>query len=277
MAMARWVTPRYFETMRIPLLEGRDVSEADVPGSPKVVVVSEAVARQFFPDQDPIGRLVKIGWSDDTYQIIGVVADARLNRVNTGPDPAMYMASTQVGATQLRLAVRTSVDPALLVGPIQNLLRNKDPNVVFAQPAAMSSIIDDALGDFRIVILSLSLFSGVALVLTATGLYGVLAFHVSQRTNEIGIRLALGASNSTLLGMILKRGLILVGAGLLLGMVGAYSGSLLIRQLLFETQPLDPATYVSAVGFLALVALAACFLPAWRATRISLVDVLRSE
>jgi putative ABC transport system permease protein len=189
----------------------------------------------------------------------------------------MYMASAQAGATQMRLAVRTSVDPDLLVGPIQSLIQQKDPNALFVQPAAMTSIIDDALGDFRIVILSLSLFSGVALVLTATGLYGVLAYHVSQRTNEIGIRLAMGASSSSLLGMILKRGLILVGAGLLLGMAGAYSGSLLIRQLLFETQPLDPATYVSAVGFLALVALAACLFPAWRATRISLVDVLRSE
>jgi ABC-type antimicrobial peptide transport system permease subunit len=137
--------------------------------------------------------------------------------------------------------------------------------------------VDDALGDFRIVILSLSIFSGVALVLTAIGLYGVLAYHVSQRMNELGIRLAMGASNTTLLGMILKRGLSLVGIGLLAGVVGAYFGSLLIRGLLFETEPLDPAAYVGAVLFLGIVALLACFLPAWRATRINLVDVLRME
>ena len=148
---------------------------------------------------------------------------------------------------------------------------------VLVNPATMSSIVNDALGDFRIVIFALSLFAGVALALTAIGLYGVLAYHVSQRSNEIGIRLAMGASNTTLLGMFLKRGLMLVGMGLALGLVGAYSGSRVIQQLLFETKPLDATAYLGAVGFLGLVALAACFIPAWRATRVSLVDVLRSE
>jgi putative ABC transport system permease protein len=149
--------------------------------------------------------------------------------------------------------------------------------VLFDEPATMSSVIENSMGDFRIVILSLGLFSLVALALTAIGLYGVLAYHVSQRTNEIGIRLAMGASNATLLQSILKKGLILVGIGLALGVVGAFSGSLLIRQLLFETKPLDATAYTGAVGFLGLVSLAACFLPAWRATRVNLVDVLRSE
>jgi putative ABC transport system permease protein len=277
MGMARWTVPGYFETMRIPLLQGRDISETDDLDSPKVVVISEAVVRNLFPDRDPIGRLVKIGWSDEPYHVIGVVADARLNRLQNDPDPALYMASDQVGPASARIAVRTAGDPTLLVGPIQKLLRQKDPNAVLTNPAPMTSIVDDALGDFRIVILSLSIFSGVALALTAIGLYGVLAYHVSQRTNEIGIRLAMGASNANLLGMILKKGLILVGIGLVLGVAGAYSGSLLIRQMLFETQPLDATAYAGAVGFLGLVALAACFLPAWRATRVNLVDVLRSE
>lgn len=275
--MARWIPPGYFETMKIPFLRGRDVSETDVPGSPRVVVISEAVVRDLFPDDEPIGRMVKIGWSDDPYQVIGVVADARLNRLQNDPDPALYMSVAQLGATNLRVAVRTSNDPTLLVGPIENLLRQKDTNAVFANPATMSSVVQDALGDFRIVIFSLSLFAGVALVLTAIGLYGVLAYHVSQRTNEIGIRLAVGASNRTLLGMFLKRGLVLVGIGMLFGLVGAYSGSLIIEQLLFEIKPLDAVAYLGAVGFLGLVALAACFIPAWRATRVSLVDVLRSE
>lgn len=275
--MARWIPPGYFETMKIPLLQGRDLSETDVPGSPRVVVLSEAVVRNLFPDGKPIGQLVKIGWSDDPYQVIGVVADARLNRLRNEPSAALYMASAQEGATGLQIAVRTSGDPTLLIGTIQNLVQTKDPNVLFANPATMNSILDDALGDFRIVIFSLGLFSIVALVLTAIGLYGVIAYHVSQRTNELGIRLAMGASNATVLGMILKKGMVLVGIGLVLGTVGAYSGSLFIRQLLFETQPLDATAYVGAVGFLGLVALAACFLPAWRATRVNLVDVLRSD
>jgi putative ABC transport system permease protein len=242
------------------------------------VAISESVAQNLFPQSDPIGRQVKIGWSDEPYQVIGMVADARLNRLQDDPETALYMASAQQEEmTELRVAVRSSGDPALLVGPIQNLVEQKGPNVLFAEPATMSSIIDDSMGDFRIVILSLGLFSLVALALTAIGLYGVLAYHVSQRTNEIGIRLAMGASNATLLGSILKKGLILVGIGLAMGVVGAYSGSLLIRQLLFETQPLDTTAYVSAVVFLGLVSLVACFLPAWRATQVNLVDVLRAE
>jgi putative ABC transport system permease protein len=275
--MARWVPPGYFETMRIPLLEGRDISKTDVKGAPQVVVLSEAVVEDLFPNREPIGQLVKIGWSDDPYQVIGVVSDARLNRLERGPDPALYMSAAQLGFTTMRVAVRTSIDPKLLIGPIENLLRQKDTNAVLVNPATMTSIVQDALGDFRIVIFSLSLFAIVALALTAIGLYGVLAYHVSQRTNEIGIRLAMGASNTTLLGMFLKRGLILIGIGLALGLVGAYSGSLVIQTLLFETKPLDATTYLGAVGFLGLVALAACFLPAWRATRVSLVEVLRSE
>ena len=123
----------------------------------------------------------------------------------------------------------------------------------------------------------MGIFSAVALVLAAIGLYGVLAYHVSQRVNEIGIRLAMGASNITLIGMILRRGLALVGIGLLLGVLGAFWASSLIQQLLYETQPLEPTTYAGAVSLLGLVALVACFLPAWRAARTSPVDVLRRQ
>jgi predicted permease len=276
-AMARWVSPGYFETMGIPLLSGRDISATDVPGSPYVAVISEGVARALFDDAEPIGRMVRIGWSDRSFEVIGVVADARVNTLRGAPDAAAYMASAQLGPTRLQVAVRTSGDPLLLVGPIEDLLRRKDSNVLLARPATMASVVDDGLADFRIVILSLSLFAGLALVLTAIGLYGVLAYHVGQRMNEMGIRLAMGASNADLLGMILRKGLVLVGVGLLLGMAGAYPGTLLVRQLLFETQPLDPATYAGAAGFLVLVAVLACLLPAWRATQVNLVDVLKRE
>jgi len=276
-AMARWVAPKYFETMRIPLLEGRDILETDVPDGPQVVVLSEMLVRVLFPDQDPLGRMVKIGWSDVPYEVVGVVGDARLNTLAGGLARAMYMSSAQAGFTAMQIAVRSSGDPNLLTAPIHRILRAKDPNIVFAAPATMASIIGSGLSDFRIVMMSVGLFSGIALALTAIGLYGVLAYHVSQRTNEIGIRLAVGASQATLLGMILRRGLALVGVGLALGVGAAFPVTLLIRQLLFETEPLDPATYVGSVFFLALVAGAASLLPAWRASRLNLVDVLRSE
>jgi putative ABC transport system permease protein len=138
-------------------------------------------------------------------------------------------------------------------------------------------VVDEALGDFRIVILSLGLFAGVALLLAAIGLYGVLAYHVQQRTGEIAVRLALGAPPGTILGIVLKRGLALVGGGLVLGLIGAWSATRVLGRLLFETRPLDPTTYAIASVFLLAVTLLACALPAWRASRVSLVGALRNE
>ncbi len=276
-AMARWVTPGYFETMGIPLLSGRDISTTDISGNPRIMVVSENVAQTLFQGQEAIGRAVILGRNSPPYEVIGVVGNARLNTLRGELAPAMYMSSAQMKATQMQLAARIAGDPTLLIGPIHRTVRHKDANVLFAEATSMTSILDGLSGDFRIVILSLSLFAGVALLLTAIGLYGALAYQVSQRTHEMGIRLAVGASRIDMLGMILKRGMTLVGAGLLLGLVGAYSGTLLIQHLLFETQPLDPATYASASMFLVLVTLLACFLPAWRATQVNLVEVLRQE
>jgi putative ABC transport system permease protein len=275
-ALARWVSPGYFDTMRIPVLKGRDIAETDVTGAPLVLVVNETAARGLFPGLDPLGREVNVaGWR--VLQVVGVVGDARLNGLRDTPEPAIYMSAAQMKARRLSIVVRGSGDPTLLVAPIRRILQRKDPGVVLGQPATMVSIIDDVLADFRVVILSLGLFSGVALFLTAIGLYGVLAYHVSQRSNEIGIRLALGASKVSLLGLVARRGLGLVVAGLCLGMASAFPGSLLLRQLLFETQPLDAATYVRAAAFLGLVAMLACVTPAWRAAQVDPVEVLRRE
>ncbi|MGD2155166.1 MAG: ABC transporter permease [Gemmatimonadales bacterium] len=275
-AMARWVSPGYFETMGIPLVSGRDIAATDVPGSPYVIVLSEGVVRAIFGGADPIGRMVNVAdWR--TFEVVGVVRDARINTLRRAPDAAFYMSHAQMAQARAQVAVRTAGDPNTLVGPIDDLLRRKDPNVLFANASTMTSVLDDEVADFRIVILSLVLFAAVALALTAIGLYGVLAYHVSQRQGELGVRMAMGASNGDLLGMILGRGMLLAAFGLLLGVAGAYPGTLVLRQLLFQTPPLDPATYVVAVGFLGLVAALACLLPAWRATRVDLVEVLRRE
>jgi ABC-type antimicrobial peptide transport system permease subunit len=156
-------------------------------------------------------------------------------------------------------------------------LRRKNPNVLFARPLPMSAVVDEQLADFRSVILSLTLFAGVALVLAAIGLYGVLAYHVSQRKREFGVRRAMGASDGDLIGMILRRGLSLVALGLLAGLAVAYPGTWLVRGLLYETRPLDPLAYLGAVAFLGLEAVLACYLPARRATRVDVVEVLHIE
>jgi predicted permease len=276
-AMVRWISPDYFETLEIPLLLGRDISPTDAPGDPLVVVLSETAARAVFPDSDPLGRLVHVGGEEREYEVVGVAGDARINTLRGLPDAAAYMSSAQAGHVTLQLAVRTSGDPLRLLGPLEALIQRMDPNVLLARPASMESVLDGELAHFRIVILSLTLFAGLALVLTAIGLYGIIAYHVTQRTKEMGIRLAMGASNATLLGMILRRGLVLVAVGAALGVSAAYPGTLLIRGLLFETAPLDATAYGGAVGFLSLASALACFLPAWRATRLDVVEVLRME
>jgi putative ABC transport system permease protein len=275
-AMARWVPPGYFETLGIPFLAGRDIAAADGLGAPTVIVVSESVAERLFPGADPIGRRVNVGdWRE--FEIVGVVGDARINTMRRAPDAAMYMAAAQMAPARMQIAVRTAGDPALLVRPIEELLRRKDPNVLFARPQAMSAVVEEELADFRTVILSLTLFAGVALVLAAIGLYGVLAYHVSQRKSEFGIRLAMGASGHRLIAMIVRRGLALVAVGLAVGLAVAYPGTLALRGLLYETGTLDPAAYLGAVVFLGIVAAIACYLPARRATRVDVVDVLRME
>jgi predicted permease len=274
--MARWVQPGYFETMGIPLLKGRDIVGTDLPNAPRVVVISESIARVFFPGRDPIGKLLNI-WQVGTAEIVGIVGDARLNRVQTEPDWAIYMSHAQMDGTRMWLVTRTAGDPTSAVEPIRRILRRKDPNVLFAEPSTMTSRIDNTLADFRIVVLSLALFAGIALLLSAIGIYGVLAYHVSQRKNEIGIRMALGATQFDLLALVIRRGALLVTLGLLVGLAAAYPASQLIRQILFETVPLDPAAYGGSILILTAAALLACFLPAWRATRVSPIEALRVD
>lgn len=275
-AMARWVAPGYFETMRMPLVVGRDIAETDVPGSPFVVVVSRRVAETLFPGADPLGRPVTIGeWRD--CEVVGVVEDARLNDLRGEPDPAFYMSMAQMGDARLQIAVRTAGDPTLLVRPIEELLRRKDPNVLFAQPRTMSTVVDGELAGFRTILLSLVLFAVVAVVLAAMGIYGVLAYNVSQRRSELGLRLAIGASESGLVRMIMRQGMVLVALGLGIGLAVAYPGTLVMRHLVYETGLVDPAAYVGASVLLGLVAALACYLPARRASRANVLELLRAE
>ncbi len=277
MAMARWASPGYFETARIPLLAGRDLTARDRTGAFPVVVISEAVARALFPDDDPVGRMVGIGWYDDPLEVVGVVGDVHVNSIARGMEPAMYMASAQTGATWLNLMIRTDGAPAALIGPIRDRLGARDANALLIEPITMSAVVGGSLAGFRVIMLSLSGFAGVALLLAAVGLYGLLAYNVTRRTHEIGIRLAMGAARSDLIGMVLRRGLTLVGVGLLAGLAGAAPATLMLRRLLFQTEPLQPSIYAAAATALGLTAVLACLIPAWRATRVDVVEVLKRE
>jgi putative ABC transport system permease protein len=277
-AYARSVLPGYLETMRIPLLAGRDIQETDGPESPRVMVISESIAEHFYPGRNALGQkmVVDVGQQIE-LEVIGVAADARLSSLTGDPYATMYFSYRQLPGETMRIAVRTSGEPTALVGPMREVLRAKNRNIPLAEPASMVSVIEDTVTDHRVITFSLGLLATIALLLAAVGLYGVLAYYVSQRYHEIGVRMALGASGSRLMTPILSRGFALVGMGLVLGIAGSLAATRLLGGLLFETEPTDPATFVGVALSLGVVSLVACLLPAWRASRVHPVDALRAE
>jgi len=274
---ARWVSPGYFATMRIPLLRGRDITDSDIDGRQPVIILSQGAAAKLFPNQNPIGWRVHAGWSDKDYEVVGIAADARLSALGDAPSDAFYLSAAQVGATEMRLVVRTSGDPERMVGPLRRVLKRNDGSVMFSEPVTMDSILDKSLAGYRTIVLSASVFSGIALLLTVVGLYGVLAYYVSTRRNEISIRMALGATRGNVLGLVLGRGMGMVCLGLALGAAGVYPEMSLIRGMLSGAEALNVSTCVSAGIVLCGASMIACLLPAWRATRGGLLEALRSE
>jgi predicted permease len=274
---ARWVSPGYFKTMRIPLLRGRDIADSDIDGRQPVIVLSKGTADKLFPNQNPIGWMVHAGWSDKDYSVIGIAADAHLSALGDAPSDAFYLPAAQAGAQEMRIVVRTSGDPERMIVPLRRVLKRSDGSVLFSEPVTMDSILDQSLAGYRYIVLAASVFSGLALLLTAVGLYGVLAFYVSTRRNEIAIRMALGATRGNVLGMVLGRGMALVCLGLAIGAAGAYPEMTLIRGMVSGAETLNVMTCISAAAVLCGAAMLACFLPAWRAPRGGMLEALRSE
>ncbi len=274
----RYVLPGYFKTMGMPLLAGRDIARTDSEGSPRVMIVSESLAELFFPDQNPLGQKLQVDMGElVTHEIVGVIANARLRRITGQPFHAMYMSYYQVPRSGMSIAVRTQSDPAALTGSVREVLRAKDRNIPLAEPATMMSILDDSLSDYRIITSSLGLFSAIALLLALVGLYGVLAYYVSQRYHEIGVRMTLGATARQVANMILARGMGLVLLGLVAGVGASIWATKFLQQQLYGVESTDPTTLlVTALGF-GLVALLACLVPAWRATRVDPVTTLQAE
>lgn len=263
------------------LRQGRGILESDRDGAPAVAVLSESLARRLYPDRDPVGRSIilldEINRTEVPYEIVGVVQTVHLSSPRVSADPAMYLSVLQASPTRLWIAVRTAGNVAALAGPIRQIVRQKDPGAMATSVVPMDEIIDASFVDFRRVVHHLGLLAAIAMLLAAIGLYGALAYYVSQQKHEIGVRLALGATRAGILGLILQRGAWLVAVGLFLGVAGAYPGTILIRDLLFHTVPLDPTTYLGAVLVLGLVAAAACLVPALRATRFDPATILRGE
>jgi len=273
----------YFRTMGIPIVKGRDFEDRDQHGSTPVVIITEQFARQYFPGEDPVGKRIHPGIStwdneDSTMrEIIGVAGDIRNRALSTEPRPAYYMPQSQLPFTQLIAVVKSTNDPRALTSSLTREVRAMDPELPVFSVKTMEEYISSSVAAPRFNTTLLSIFAAVALVLTIIGLYGVMSYSVAQRTNEIGIRMALGAQTRDVLGLIVKDGMKLVLLGLVLGISGALVLTRLLSSLLFGVTTRDPATFVAIAALLSFVAILACYIPAWRATRVDPLEALRCE
>ena len=279
-SFVRTILPGYFETMGIPLLAGRSLDTTDTAEAPMVMVINQTMAESLFPDENPIGLEVVIDADDaTTFQVVGLGGDVRMGSLANDPRSAMYLSYYANRSARMGVALRTEGDPAALAPAVRATVHQLDPNIPVTEFDTMESIIanSNTVSSSRMVTSSLGLFAGVALLLATVGLYGVLAHYVSQRSHEIGVRLALGAQGTSVLKMILWRGLVLVGIGLVLGIAGAIGGVRFLEQQLYGVGRTDPLTFVSVSAFFVFVAVAACLLPAWRATRVDPIIALQAE
>ncbi len=278
-AAMRIVLPGYFEALRIPIVAGRDLAASDRDNAPRVLVINQVMARTLFPGENPLGKRVMVttGTGPIALEVVGVVGDARIYGVGLPAPMTMYATLSQFSRATLNLLVRTEMDPESLVGTVRQLVARRDRDVPVENLISLEGLIGDSVAPDRVIAITLALFSGLALLLASLGLYGVLAYSVTQRTHEIGVRMALGAGTRRVLIDVLARSALMVIPGLVLGLVGALAGARLVEGLLFGVPPTDPVALATATICLAVVALAASALPAWRAVRINPVQALRGE
>jgi putative ABC transport system permease protein len=279
LAENRKITPGYFETMGVRLLQGRDFTDNDAANQPRVCIINETIARAFFWGTDPIGHRLKIGGEGQpVLTIIGVAGGVRSYGLETRPRPQIYTPIQQSPDNQMSFVVRTAaIPPATLEGSVRAEMKALDPTLPLANFRAMESLVSNALVRPRFSTFLLGSFAATALLLTAVGLYGVVAYATTQRTREIGIRMALGATGANVLALVIRQGMLPALTGLGVGLAGALALTRLLSTQLYEVKATDPQTFFSVVAVLVLVALAACLLPAGRAAKVDPMEALRYE
>jgi predicted permease len=272
---ANVVSDRYLETMGIALLRGRQFSPSDTPTSPSVAIISRSLAQRLWPGEDAIGKTIIA--TSGRFEVIGIVPDTvYVSAVERNPPPFLLVRLLQSYESGVTLHVRASGDPMALVPAVRQAVREEDPHLVLARPRRLSDEFDRSLSDQRMMATMVAIFAGIAMLLAAVGLYGVLAHLAAQRAPEIGIRLALGARRASIVSLVVGDGMRLVAIGLTLGLAAALAGARLVRSQLFGISATDPLTFAAVCVALALVGLAACAVPASRATRVDPAVVLRN-
>jgi putative ABC transport system permease protein len=271
------ITPGIFNTLKIPLKSGRDFNDSDGGEAPFTAIVNESLARKSFPGQNPIGHTIFCGFDGLTpMRIVGVVGDVRQFGPARPPWPEIYMPYEQHPRGSFELLARTAGDPFAVAESLRRLVQERNPNVPVKFSTMEQNLAENvAAPRFRTMLLGI--FAGLAVLLAMAGIYGVMAYVVGQRRNEIGLRMALGASQGNVLGLVLRQGLIYVVAGVAVGLAGAVAATRLLTSMLFEVKPTDPATYGAVAALLAVVALAASYIPARRAAKVDPLTALRQD
>jgi len=288
----RSVYGRYFTALRIRLIQGRLLDDHDRANTTFSVLVNQTLARKYWPNQNPIGKMILLsppenlippelipkGYQVQTFTVVGVVGDAHYGGLGQAPEPVVYGSILQHDAsTNPSFTVRTDRDPVSLVSSIRGILAQIDKDLPLADVASMEEMMSESVAQPRLETVLFAIFGGLAMLLAAVGIYGVMSYSVSQRTAEIGVRLALGADRGNVLALICKQGLRLAAIGLSGGVLLALGVTRLMATLLFGVSPTDPLTFVTIVILLALVALLACYVPARRATKVDPMVALRYE
>jgi putative ABC transport system permease protein len=274
----RAISPDYFQTLGIPLLRGRTFTSRDAEKAPMVAVVDEAFVRRHFPTEDPLGRGLDIGnGTDGFYEIVGVVGNVHHGGLDENPNPTMYVPFKQDVFSSMWIVARTEGDPAARAGAVRKTVRDLDNTLPAYSMSPLATIVNESVAQRRFSMLLLGLFALIALFLAAVGLYGVVSYTVSLRTQEIGVRMAIGAQRGDVLRMIVGGGMKLTLVGVAIGLAGALALAQLVATMLFDVTPFDPASYAATAIVLLAVAALACYIPARRAMRVDPIAALRQE
>jgi putative ABC transport system permease protein len=287
-ADVRSVTPEFFATFGIPVRSGRGIRESDLPNAPQVVVVSESFVKQFYPNENPIGKRIVLGWGRqrsenkaDTVsaggEIVGVVGDVRVLGPSLKPLATAYLPYNQAPLSEMSLVVRSTASPSLIINGARAAIKEVDADLPIFDVTTMDDALAESVGQPRFYAILLGTFAGIALVIAALGIYGVISYAVSQRTRELGIRIALGAQRDRVVRLVIGQGLALTLVGIGIGIVGAYALARLITTLLFGVAAADPLTFTVVAAVFVFVAVLASYLPARRAAAVDPIIAMRAE